>query len=185
MGWADLLFEMGIPYDGEEALELADQLMAFINEKAHDMSAKLAEERGPFPNWERSIYKNDRPLRNSTVTTIAPTGTISIIAGCSSGIEPVFAFSFGRRILDEAFIPEVYDYFIEMAHREGFYSDKMMEEVSKEGSIQSIPYIPDVIKRVFVTAHDIPAEWHVRTQAAFQKYTDNAVSKTINFSSNT
>jgi ribonucleoside-diphosphate reductase alpha chain len=187
MGFADMLIKMDIPYNSEEALETAGGLMKFFSQEANAASIELAKKRGVFPNFSGSVY--DRPggprYRNVSRTTIAPTGTISIIAGCSSGIEPVFAFSFGRRILDEAFIPEVYDYFIEMAHREGFYSDRMMEEVSKEGSIQSIPYIPDVIKRVFVTAHDIPAEWHVRTQAAFQKYTDNAVSKTINFSSNT
>ncbi|HHT9133842.1 MAG TPA: adenosylcobalamin-dependent ribonucleoside-diphosphate reductase, partial [Candidatus Avalokitesvara rifleensis] len=173
MGFADMLIKMDIPYNSEEALETAGGLMKFFSQEANAASIELAKKRGVFPNFSGSVY--DRPggprYRNVSRTTIAPTGTISIIAGCSSGIEPIFAFSFGRRILDEAFIPEVYDYFIEMAHREGFYSDRMMEEVSKEGSIQSIPYIPDVIKRVFVTAHDIPAEWHVRTQAAFQKYT--------------
>lgn len=187
MGFADMLIRMDIPYDSEEALKMAEKLMKFFSGEANAASAELAKRRGVFPNFPGSVY--DRPggprYRNVSRTTIAPTGTISIIAGCSSGIEPVFAFSFGRRILDEAFIPEVYDYFIETAHREGFYSDRMMEEVSKEGSIQSIPYIPDGIKRVFVTARDIPAEWHVRMQAAFQKYTDNAVSKTINFSSST
>lgn len=187
MGFADLLIKMGIPYNSEEALEVAEELMEFFSREANAASVELAEKRGVFPNFPGSVY--DRPgglrYRNASRTTIAPTGTISIIAGCSSGIEPIFAFSFGRRILDETFIPEVYDFFIKTAHREGFYSDGLMEEVSKEGSIQSIPYIPDRIKRVFVTARDIPAEWHVRMQAAFQKYTDNAVSKTINFSSTT
>lgn len=187
MGFADLLIKLGIPYNSEEALGMAEELMRFFSNEANVASIELAEQRGVFPNFPGSVY--DRPggprYRNASRTTIAPTGTISIIAGCSSGIEPIFAFSFGRRILGETFIPEVHDFFIETAHREGFYSDKLMEEISKEGSIQSIPYIPERIKRVFVTARDISAEWHVRMQAAFQKYTDNAVSKTINFSSNT
>ncbi|MEE9514429.1 MAG: adenosylcobalamin-dependent ribonucleoside-diphosphate reductase, partial [Candidatus Brocadiales bacterium] len=187
MGFADMLVKMGIPYDSEEALGAAEELMKFFSGEANAASIERAEKRGVFPNFSQSIY--DRVggprYRNASRTTIAPTGTISIIAGCSSGIEPIFAFSFGRRILDEEFIPEVYDLFIETAHREGFYSDRLMEEISKEGSIQSIPYIPDGTKRVFVTARDIPAEWHVRMQAVFQKYTDNAVSKTINFSSAT
>ncbi|MCQ4574583.1 MAG: adenosylcobalamin-dependent ribonucleoside-diphosphate reductase [Candidatus Brocadiales bacterium] len=187
MGFADMLVKMGIPYDSEEALGAAEELMKFFSGEANAASIERAEKRGVFPNFSRSIYdKAGGPrYRNVSRTTIAPTGTISIIAGCSSGIEPIFAFSFGRRILDEEFIPEVYDLFVETAHREGFYSDRLMEEISKEGSIQSIPYIPDGTKRVFVTARDIPAEWHVRMQAAFQKYTDNAVSKTINFSSAT
>ncbi|MFQ5957189.1 MAG: adenosylcobalamin-dependent ribonucleoside-diphosphate reductase [Candidatus Brocadiales bacterium] len=187
MGFADLLIKMGIPYNSDEALEVAEELMKFFSREANAASIELARKRGVFPNFSGSLYDRSggSRYRNASRTTVAPTGTISIIAGCSSGIEPIFAFSFGRRILDEQFIPEVYDFFIETSHREGFYSDRLMEEVSKEGSIQSIPYIPDRIKRVFVTARDIPAEWHVRMQAAFQKYTDNAVSKTINFSSTT
>lgn len=187
MGFADLLIKKGIPYDSEEALGVAEGLMEFVSREANEASAELAETRGVFPNFPGSVY--DRPggprYRNAARTTIAPTGTISIIAGCSSGIEPIFAFSFGRRILDEVFIPEIYDFFVETAHRNGFYSDGLMEEVSKEGSIRSIPYVPDEIKRTFVTARDVSAEWHVRMQAAFQKHTDNAVSKTINFSSHT
>ncbi len=187
MGFADMLVKMGVPYDTEEALGVAEELMKFVSGEANAASEERAKTRGVFPNFPGSVY--DRPggprYRNVSRTTIAPTGTISIIAGCSSGIEPIFAFSFGRRILGDTFIPEVYDLFIETAHREGFFSDGMMEEVSKEGSIQSISYIPEAVRRVFLTAHDIPAEWHVRMQAAFQKYTDNAVSKTINFSSNT
>ncbi|MCP4364992.1 MAG: ribonucleotide-diphosphate reductase subunit alpha, partial [Planctomycetes bacterium] len=187
MGFADVLIKKGIPYDSEEALGVAEELMKFVSREANEASAELAETRGVFPNFPGSVY--GRPggprYRNASRTTIAPTGTISIIAGCSSGIEPIFAFSFGRRILDEVFIPEIYDFFVETAHRKGFYSDGLMEEVSKEGSIRSLPYVPDEIKRTFVTARDVSAEWHVRMQAAFQKHTDNAVSKTINFSSDT
>ncbi|MEE9199972.1 MAG: adenosylcobalamin-dependent ribonucleoside-diphosphate reductase, partial [Candidatus Brocadiales bacterium] len=187
MGFADMLVKMGVPYDTEEALGVAEELMKFVSGEANAASEERAKTRGVFPNFPGSVY--DRPggprYRNVSRTTIAPTGTISIIAGCSSGIEPIFAFSFGRRILGDTFIPEVYDLFIETAHREGFFSDGMMEEVSREGSIRSISYIPEAVRRVFLTAHDIPAEWHVRMQAVFQKYTDNAVSKTINFSSST
>ncbi|MBI2460456.1 MAG: ribonucleoside reductase class II, partial [Candidatus Rokubacteria bacterium] len=177
MGWADLLFRMGIPYDSQQALELADRLMAFIQEQAHDQSVKLAEERGPFPNWSRSIYKHDRPLRNSTVTTIAPTGTISMIAGCSSGIEPAFAFTHkvGDRVL-----PFINRGFEEAARERGFHSEALMEEVARRGVVHGLDGVPEDVQRVFVTAHEIPFEWHVRHQGAFQRHTDNGVSKTIN-----
>ena len=183
MGWADLLFITGIPYDGQEALDLAEQLMAFIKEKGHDQSAKLAEERGPFPNWSRSIYKHGRPMRNSTVTTIAPTGTISMIAGCSSGIEPIFALAFEHRVKqadDERVLTFVNDAFERIAREQGFYSDALMREVLKHGSLGGIPGVPEQAQRVFKTSHEISYDWHVRHQAAFQKYTDNGVSKTIN-----
>ncbi len=186
MGWADLLFIMGIPYDSQEALDLADQLMAFIEEKGHDQSAKLAEERGPFPNWHRSVYKNDRPLRNSTVTTIAPTGTISMIAGCSSGIEPIFALAFEHRVKQpdgERVLTFVNETFERIAREQGFYSDALMQEVVRRGSLHGIPGVPEQAERVFKTSHEIPYEWHVRHQAAFQKHTDNGVSKTINLPS--
>jgi len=179
MGWADLLFRMGIAYDHQAALELGERLMAFIEEKAHDQSAKLAEERGPFPNWSRSIYKQGRPLRNSTATTVAPTGTISMIAGCSSGIEPAFAIAFTHKVGDRV-LPFINHVFAEMARERGFHSDSLMDEVARRGIVHGLPGVPEDVQRVFVTAHEVASEWHVRHQAAFQKSTDNGVSKTIN-----
>src|SRR5216110_2631552 len=183
MGWADLLFTMGIPYDSPEAIDLADRLMAFVKEKSHDQSAKLAEERGPFPNWSLSIYQNDRPLRNSTVTTIAPTGTISMIAGCSSGIEPIFALAFEHRVKQpdgERVLTFVNETFERIAKERSFYSDALMREIAKRGSLHGIPGVPEDAARIFKTSHEVSHEWHVRHQAAFQRYTDNGVSKTIN-----
>jgi ribonucleoside-diphosphate reductase alpha chain len=183
MGWADLLFMLGIPYDSDEAVELGARLMAFVNEKAHDQSTKLAEERGPFPNWSHSIYKSGRPLRNSTVTTIAPTGTISMIAGCSSGIEPIFALAFEHRVKQsdgERVLTFVNETFERLARDGGFYSDALMAEIARRGTLHDIPGVPADAERVFRTAHDVGFEWHVRHQAAFQKSTDNGVSKTIN-----
>jgi len=183
MGWADLLFIMGIAYDSPEALDLAEQIMSFVKEQAHDQSARLAEERGPFPNWSRSIYKDGRPMRNSTVTTIAPTGTISMIAGCSSGIEPIFALAFEHRVKQpdgERVLPFVNEVFDRLAREQGFYSEALMQEVLKRGSLHGIPGVPEPAQGVFKTSHEIPYEWHVRHQAAFQKHTDNGVSKTIN-----
>src|SRR5437867_9211001 len=183
MGWADLLFTMGIPYDSQEAIDLADRLMAFVKEKSHDQSAKLAEERGPFPNWSQSIYKNDRQHRNSTVTTIAPTGTISMIAGCSSGIEPIFALAFEHRVKQpdgERVLTFVNETFERIAKEQGFYSDALMQEIAKRGSLHGIPRVPEDAARIFKTSHEVSHAWHVRHQAAFQRYTDNGVSKTIN-----
>jgi ribonucleoside-diphosphate reductase alpha chain len=183
MGWADLLFALEIPYDSEEALDLADRLIAFVEDKGHDQSARLAEERGPFPNWPRSIYGHGRPLRNSTVTTIAPTGTISMIAGCSSGIEPVFALAFEHRVKGadtERVLRFVSQSFERLGRERGFYSDALMEEVARRGSLHGIPGVPDEVRAVFKTAHEIHWSWHVRHQAAFQRHTDNGVSKTIN-----
>jgi ribonucleoside-diphosphate reductase alpha chain len=183
MGWADLLFTMGIPYDSTEAIELATRLMAFVKEKSHDQSAKLAEERGPFPNWERSIYKHQRPMRNSTVTTIAPTGTISMISGCSSGVEPIFALAFEHRVKQpdgERVLTFVNETFERIAKDQGFYSDALMQEIVKRGSLHGIPGLPERAARIFKTSHEIGFEWHVRHQAAFQRSTDNGVSKTIN-----
>jgi ribonucleoside-diphosphate reductase alpha chain len=157
--------------------------MAFVNEKAHDQSTKLAEERGPFPNWSHSIYKHGRPMRNSTVTTIAPTGTISMIAGCSSGIEPIFALAFEHRVKQsdgERVLTFVNETFERIARERGFFSDALMGEIARRGTLHGIPGLPDEAARVFRTAHDIGFEWHVRHQAAFQKSTDNGVSKTIN-----
>ncbi len=179
MGWADMLFTLGIPYDSSEALALADEIMSFIKRVGHDEDIKLAEERGPFPNWERSIYQHGPPRRNATVTTIAPTGSISIIAGCSSGIEPAFALAF-RHIVGERRLQFVNPVFEQMAHQQGFYSPELMARVAKRGRIGGLTDVPEEIQRVFVTAHEIAPEWHVRMQAAFQKHTDNGVSKTIN-----
>ena len=179
MGWADMLFALGIPYDSPEALALAGEIMRFIKRVGHDEDIKLAEERGPFPNWERSIYRNDRPRRNATVTTIAPTGSISIIAGCSSGIEPAFALAF-RHIAGERRLQFVNPIFERVAHQQNFYSPELMAAVAKRGHIGGLAGVPEEMQRVFVTAHKVAAEWHVRMQAAFQKHTDNGVSKTIN-----
>ncbi len=182
MGFADVLFQLMIPYDSEEALLLAEEIMSFMQKEAHEASKELAEERGVFPNFDKSIYKNrpDCRYRNATVTTIAPTGTLSIIAGCSSGIEPAFALCFVRNVMDNDRLLEVNPYFEKVAKERGFYSKELMEKIVEKGSIQDIEEIPADVKRVFVTAHDIAPEWHVRMQAAFQKYTDNAVSKTVN-----
>src|SRR5437660_3637422 len=183
MGWADLLFIMGIPYDSQEAIALAERLMSFVKEKSHDQCGKLAEERGPFPNWSQSIYREIRPMRNSTVTTIAPTGTIAIIAACSSGIEPIFALAFQHRVKNpdgERILTFVNETFEQIAKARGLYSDALKEEIAKRGSLHGIPGVPEEAARVFKTSHEIGFEWHVRHQAAFQRYTDNGVSKTIN-----
>ena len=183
MGWADLLFALDIPYDCAEALELGGRLMAFIQDIGHDQSARLAEERGPFPNFARSIYTRGRGLRNSTVTTIAPTGTISMIAGCSSGIEPVFALAFEHRVKGvegERVLPFVSQSFERIGRERGFYSDALMAEVARRGTLAGIPGVPEAARAVFKTAHEIHWSWHVRHQAAFQRHTDNGVSKTIN-----
>lgn len=183
MGFADMLLQMGIPYDSEDAVQLAESVMKFISDEGRNMSEELAKERGAFPNFKGSIYDKPgkRPVRNATVTTIAPTGTLSIIAGCSSGIEPLFALSFVRKVLDGAELLEVNPWFEKVAKERGFYSDKLMKEIAKEGGCAGMPDVPEDVRRVFVTAHDISPEWHIRMQAAFQKYTDNAVSKTVNF----
>jgi ribonucleoside-diphosphate reductase alpha chain len=183
MGWADLLFLLAIPYDSKEATDLADRLMSFVKEKSHDQSAKLAEERRPFPHWEHSIYKDVRPMRNSTVTTIAPTGTISMIAGCSSGVEPIFALAFEHRVKQsdgERVLTFVNETFEAIAREQGWFSDALMQEIARRGTIHGIPGVPDTAQQVFKTSHEIGYEWHVRHQAAFQRYTDNGVSKTIN-----
>ncbi|HZK67372.1 MAG TPA: vitamin B12-dependent ribonucleotide reductase [Chloroflexota bacterium] len=179
MGWADLLMILEIPYDSEDALALGGEIMEFINRIGHEESASLAVERGPFPNWAGSIYKDGAPLRNATITTIAPTGTISIIAGCTSGVEPLFAIAF-RHVVGERQLNFVNPYFEKLARERGFYSDELMEKVARQGTLHGIEEVPEEVRRVFVTAHEVAPEWHVRMQAAFQKHTDNGVSKTVN-----
>ncbi|MBI4652152.1 vitamin B12-dependent ribonucleotide reductase [Candidatus Desantisbacteria bacterium] len=183
MGFADLLMLIEIPYNSDEAIKIAGQIMSFLQEEGRNASEELAKKRGPFPNIDKSIFnKKGMPkLRNATITTIAPTGTISMIAGCSSGIEPLFAVSYIRNVLDNKELLEVHPIFLNIAKKRGFYSDELMRKISMEGTIQNITEIPEDIRRVFVVSHDITPEWHIKMQAAFQKYTDNAVSKTVNF----
>jgi ribonucleoside-diphosphate reductase alpha chain len=181
MGFADMLYQLGIPYDSKEALNLAEKVMSFIKNEADSMTIELGETRGAFPNFKYSIYSKGKPRRNATVTTIAPTGSIGIIAGCSSGIEPVFALIYTRKnILGGEEMYEVNKYFKKTLEEHNLYSEDLIKEISKTGSIKNIKEIPESIRKVFVTALDISPEDHVRMQAAFQKYVDNAVSKTVN-----
>jgi ribonucleoside-diphosphate reductase alpha chain len=189
MGWADMLIQLGIAYNSQKAIDLAEKVMKFIKNKADETSIVLAKEKGVFPNFEGSMYDTSESegIRNATRTTIAPTGTLSIIAACSSGIEPLFALAYvrkshiGKKGDDWVELIEVNPYFEEIAKGKDFYSKELMEKISDSGSIKDITEVPDEVKRYFVTAHDISPEWHIRMQAAFQKYVDNAVSKTINF----
>ena len=182
MGFAETLIRLGIPYNSDEAIETAEKVMAFILDAARKKSQALSLRRGPFPNFASSIYANAPGLRNATLTTIAPTGTLSIIADTTSGIEPLFAISYYREVMDKTKLVEVNSLFEETAKEKGFYSEKLMERIAEEGSLRDIEEVPEDVKSVFVTAHDITPIWHIRMQAAFQKYTDNAVSKTVNFS---
>ncbi len=183
MGFADMLIKLDIAYDSEKALQIASDIMRFINEEAENVSVELARERDVFPTFEGSIYDApNRPrVRNASCTTIAPTGTLSIIAGCSSGIEPLFALSYTRNILDGDQLIEVNPYFEEVAKQGGFYSEELMQQLASGAKLHDREEVPDGIKRLFVTAHEISPEWHIRMQAAFQKSTHNAVSKTVNF----
>jgi ribonucleoside-diphosphate reductase alpha chain len=195
MGWADLLISLGIPYDSEEAIELGEEVMSFISRVAMSASIEFAKQRGPFPRWFReSIYKKSdqqagslssrEPRRNATVTTVAPTGTISLIANCSSGIEPVYSIAYRRLSFESERMTFVHPLFEDYARKHGFYSDDLMKRVAEKGSVHELREVPAEARRVFVTTHEIAPEWHVRMQAAFQKHIDAAVSKTINFPSN-
>jgi len=183
MGFADMLIQLGIPYNSKEALAVAEKVMSEIQHYATEASHELAQDRGVFPAFKGSKYdtQDGIEVRNATATTIAPTGTLSIIAGCSSGIEPLFALSYIHNILDGAQLVEVNPFFEEVAKSEGFYSEELMQQLATGTQLHTLEGIPDKIKRLFVTAHEISPEWHVRMQAAFQKSTHNAVSKTVNF----
>ena len=184
MGWADMLIQMQIPYNSDRAVELAEEVMGFIQAEGKKATSSLAEERGVFQHYEGSIYDGKLKVRNATVTTIAPTGTLSIIAGCSSGIEPLFAVSYVRTVMEGTKLIEVNPQFEMVAKERGFWNRELMEKIAEKGSIKEFKEIPDDVKAVFVTAHDIKPEEHIAMQAAFQKHVDNAVSKTVNFSHN-
>ena len=190
MGFADMLIKLGIPYDSDEAASTAEKIMAFIEKESKKVSKERAKERGAFPNFKGSIYdvpglpegspKGAEPLRNATTTTIAPTGSLSIIANCSSGIEPIYALITRRRVIDAEGLIEVHPLFEEMAKSRGFYSDDLMRRLAEAGSVQALQEVPEDIRRLFVTAYDIAPQWHIKIQAAFQRHIDNAVSKTVN-----
>jgi ribonucleoside-diphosphate reductase alpha chain len=185
MGFADVLYRMGVPYDSEDGLKWGEQIMKFIHDEADKASAALAAKRGDFPAWEGSeFWKQGKHRRNSTVVTVAPTGTISMMAEASSGLEPNFAICYIKNVMDGTELVYANEWFEAMARKRGFYSEALMREVAKRGSIQGIDDIPGDVKRVFVTALDIAPDWHIRMQAAFQKWCDSSISKTINFPSN-
>ncbi|AEI14779.1 ribonucleoside-diphosphate reductase, adenosylcobalamin-dependent [Flexistipes sinusarabici DSM 4947] len=183
MGWADMLAKLDIPYNSEEALKLAEDLMKFIRDKGREASSEIAKIRGNFPNFEGSIYPGlgFEYMRNATITTIAPTGTISIIGGSSSGVEPYFAIAFYRNVMDNDKLVEVCPTFREISKKEGFFSSELFEYIAEKGTVKESTVVPEKYKKIFVTAHEISPKWHVRMQSAFQKFTDNAVSKTVNF----
>ena len=181
MGWADALLMLGITYGSDEAVALAEKVMGYINNMGHAASSKLAEQRGTFPLFSVSIIKDGAPMRNATITTIAPTGTLSIIGGCSSGVEPVFAYAFIRNIMDGTEMVEVNPILTAKLKELGLYNDNILRKIARDGTIAHCEEIPESVRKVFVSAHDIKPIDHIRTQAAFQKYTDNAVSKTVNF----
>ena len=184
MGFADCLAKQYISYNSDEGVEKARQIMKIISKEAKLKSMQLAETRGAFPNYEKSVFFKEKiKIRNATLTSCAPTGTISLIANCSSGIEPIFAIAYTRHILDSIFY-DINPVFEEMIRNEGIYSKELVKKIAEQGSIQSIPEIPDKYKIIFKTSLEISPEYHVRTQAAFQEFTDNSVSKTINFNQN-
>jgi len=185
MGFADVLIRLGIPYNSDEAVTTAESIMSAIQEESRNASRELAAERGAFPNFSRSSFADngEKPLRNATTTTIAPTGTISIIAGTSSGIEPIYALAYLRNVMDNNILVEANPLFEETAREQGFLTDEIMARIAEHGSAAGVDGIPGDIQRIFVSAHDIAPEWHIRIQGAFQKYVDNAVSKTVNFRS--
>lgn len=183
MGWADMLAMLAVPYNSEEATDLAEKVMKFIRDKGREKSAKLAEIRGDFPTFKDSVYPamGFKNMRNATITTVAPTGTISIIGSCSSGIEPYFAIAFYRQVMDNNKLVEVSPVFKDIAKKEGFLSEELLNTVAEIGSVHNLDLVPEKWQNAFVTSHEITPFWHTRMQAAFQKYTDNAVSKTVNF----
>lgn len=185
MGFADMLIKLGIAYDTVAAVQQAETVMKFIHREARSASAQLGRRRGNFPVYKNSIFDNAQTpyMRNATVTTIAPTGTISMIAGTSSGIEPLFAVAQARNVLDNRTLPDIHPLFVKIAKQGEFYSPALMAKAAKKGSVQGNKSVPPKIQELFKTAHEINPEWHIRLQAAFQKYTDNAVSKTVNFPS--
>ncbi len=179
MGWHHMLIRLGIPYDSNKAIEKAKEVMKFIDEKSKETSKEIAEERGRFPNWDESTY--DEPMRNATTTTIAPTGTTSMIADTSGGIEPIFAVSYVKNVLDGESLVMPDPVFGEIAKERGFYSEELMKDIADQGTITDIEEVPDDLKPLFKTALEIKPEWHIRMQGAFQDYVDNAISKTVNF----
>jgi len=183
MGFSDILIKLGVAYNSNEAVEIAEKIMSAIQSESKEQSQILAAERGAFPNFDKSSYAEagKKPLRNATTTTIAPTGTISIIANSSSGIEPIFALAYERNVMDNDVLIETNPLFEETAKARGFFSNEVMEKVAEHGSADGIDEIPEDIRKIFVTSHDISPEWHIVLQGAFQKYVDNAVSKTVNF----
>ena len=181
MGFADMLLMLGIPYNSEEGVALAEEIMAFIEKRGNEAAMSLAQSRGAFPLFGESTLKDGEPRRNATVTTIAPTGTLSIIAGVSSGVEPVFAYAYVRNVMDHTELTETNPILRAELEKRGLFDENLMREIAQAGSLAPIDAIPDDIKKVFVAAHDVSPEWHIRMQAAFQRHTDNAVSKTVNF----
>lgn len=181
MGFSDMLLYLDIPYNSDEAVALGEKLMGFITDTGRAASTVLAQKRGTFPLFEQSTLKDGMPVRNATITTIAPTGTLSIIANCSSGCEPVFAYVFIRNVMDGTQLVEVNPILKEVLETRGLYTEELMQKIAKSGTLEHIEELPADIRRTFVCAHDISPEFHIKMQAAFQKHTDNAVSKTVNF----
>jgi len=183
MGFADMLLQLGIPYNSEEGVALADKVMGFINAEAKKMSQELAVERGPFPNFKGSTFDQagEPPIRNSTRTTIAPTGTISMIAEASGGVEPLFSVCYMKRVMDGTELIYANKYFEQIAKEKGFYSTALMKKIANIDTVQHIEEIPEEVRKYVTVAHDTTPEWHIKMQAAFQRHCDNAVSKTVNF----